>query len=129
MLSVSWDLIPNTKEYNNWYRILTHLPPFVYLKLLMPTGEIVEKQMYRGDVNTKLHLFISNNQIWQGLSTTFTQWNVDEYDDTLEPTLESTIITQVNEELKVIVVKNGIEKQIDKSSLQQYINLGWILKE
>ena len=85
MLTISWDLIPNTKEYNNWYRILTHLPPFVYLKLLMPNGTIEEKKMYRGDVNTRLYWFVENQQMWQGLSTTFTQWDIDEYDDTYEP--------------------------------------------
>ena len=88
MLSLSWDLIPNTKDYNNWYKILTHLPPFVYLKLLLPSGEIVEKKMYRGDISTKLYLFVQDSQIWQGLSTTFTQWDIDPYDDTIEPELE-----------------------------------------
>lgn len=92
MLTLSWNLIPNTKEYNNWFKILTHLPPMVYLKLLTPSGEIVEKQMYRGDVSTSLYLFVDDSngysQIWQGLQTTFTQWNIDEYDDTIEPTLE-----------------------------------------
>ena len=87
MLTLSWDLIPNSKEYNNWYKILTHLPPQVYLKLLMPTGEIVEKKYYRGDIETDLYLFIEDGQMWRGLSTTFTQWEVEEYDDTIEPTL------------------------------------------
>ena len=89
MLTISWDLIPNTKEYHNWYRILTNLPSMVYLKLLMPNGEIQEKAYYRGDINTNLYLFVSNRQIWQGLSTTFTQWFVEKYDDSIEPSLES----------------------------------------
>ena len=88
MLTLTWNLIPNTKEYNNWYKILTHLPPYVYLKLLLPSGEIVEKKMYRGNVSTKLYLFVENSQIWQGLQTTFTQWDIEPYDDTVEPTLE-----------------------------------------
>ena len=88
MLTLSWNLIPNTKDYNNWYRILISLPPYVYLKLLLPTGEIVEKKMYRGDVSTKLYLFVEDSQMWQGLQTTFTQWDIDPYDDKVEPTLE-----------------------------------------
>ena len=88
MLTLTWDLIPNSKEYNNWYRILTHLPPYFYAKLLSPNGEIVEKKMYRGDVETDLYLFVEDGQMWKGLSTTFTQWDIDPYDDTLEPTLE-----------------------------------------
>ena len=92
MLTIAWNLIPNTKEYNNWYKILTHLPPMVYLKLLLPSGEIVEKKMYRGDISTDLYLFVDDSygysQIWQGLQTTFTQWDIDEYDNAIEPILE-----------------------------------------
>lgn len=91
MLNIAWNLIPNTIEYNNWYKVLTHLPPFVYLKLLLPNGEIVEKKMYRGDIKTKLYWFVENNQMWQGLSTTFTQWDIDEYDDRFEPILRPTL--------------------------------------
>lgn len=89
MLEVAWDLIPNSKEYNNWYKILTHLPAFVTLKMLKPNGEIQEKVMYRGDISTNLYMFVANRTIWQGLSTTFTDKDVQPYDDTEEPTLES----------------------------------------
>ena len=88
MIELAWNLIPNTKEYNNWYRILTHLPPSFYCKCLMPSGNIEERKFYRTDVSTDLYVFVENAQIWQGLSTTFVQFNVDEYDDTIEPTLE-----------------------------------------
>ena len=87
MLTISWDLIPNTKEYHNWYRILTSLPDKVYLKLLTPNGDVEEKAYYRGDISTSLYLFISEKTIWQGLSTTFTEWYVNEYDNSKEPTL------------------------------------------
>lgn len=86
-LDLTWDLIPSTKEYNNWYRILTKLPPTFYCKLLLPSGDIQEKEFYRGDVSTNLYLFTKDRQIWKGLSTTMTQVNIDEYDDTLEPEL------------------------------------------
>lgn len=87
-IDLTWDLIPNTKEYNNWYKILTHLPPSFYAKSLMPNGDIEEHLYYRTDISTTLYLFVQNRQIWQGLSTTFVQFNVEEYDDNVEPTLE-----------------------------------------
>ena len=88
MISVAWDLIPNTKEYMNWCRILKSLPPKIRLKHLTLSGDIEESEFYRGDVSADLYLFIKNNQIWKGLSTTFTQWNIEKYDDSIEPTLE-----------------------------------------
>lgn len=88
MLDVKWDLIPNTTEYHNWYKILTSLPPKVSITFLNPNGEMLTKEFYRTDVSTSLYLFVKEKQIWQGLSTTFVQWNVDEYDDTIEPQLQ-----------------------------------------
>lgn len=87
-IDLTWDLIPNTKEYNNWYKILTHLPPSFYAKSLMPNGDIEEHLYYRTPISTTLYLFVKDRQIWQGLSTSFVQFNVDEYDDNVEPTLE-----------------------------------------
>ena len=88
LLTVAWDLIPNSIEYNNWYKILTHLPPKVRLKRLTPSGNIEEGEFYRGDISTELYVFTKNYKIWKGLSTTFTQWNIEKYDDSIEPTLE-----------------------------------------
>lgn len=85
---IAWDLIPNSKEYNNWYKILTHLPPYFYAQMLMPTGVITEKKLYRGDVSTELYLFTDGEQIWKGLSTSFIEWNVNTYNDDYEPELE-----------------------------------------
>lgn len=87
-VDLTWDLIPNTIEYNNWYKVLTHLPPTFNCKMLMPSGNIETKEFYRGDISTTLHLFVSNRQIWTGLSTTFTQTKLDEYNDMEEPDLE-----------------------------------------
>ena len=130
MLTISWDLIPNTKEYHNWYRILSSLPTMVYLKLLMPNGEIEEKAYYRGDITTNLYLFVANRQIWQGLSTTFTQWYVDKYNDNSEPTLESTETEETLNSFEMIkVTKNGIVKNIQKHNLYDYQKLGWTLVE
>lgn len=88
MLDLTWDLIPNTTEYNNWYKILTHLPPKFNAIVEMPSGEKETKQFYRTDISTELYLFISNKKIWQGLATTFVQFNLDEFDDNAEPELE-----------------------------------------
>lgn len=101
-LDVAWDLIPNSKEYNNWYKILTSLPPFVTLKMLKPNGEIQEKTMYRGDISTNLYLFVKNYQIWQGLSTTFTDKDVQPYDDTKEMTTQYNIQNRTTGETKVV---------------------------
>lgn len=87
-IDLTWNLIPNTKEYNNWYKVLTHLPTSFHCKSLMPTGEIEDREFYRTDVSTTLYLFVKDSQIWQGLSTTFVQYNLDEYDDNFEPELE-----------------------------------------
>ena len=84
-IDLTWDLIPNSNEYNKWYKILTHLPPKFKARLLMPSGEIEEKEFYRTDISTELYLWTDGKQIWRGLSTSFVQWNVDEYDDTYEP--------------------------------------------
>lgn len=84
-IDLTWDIIPNSQEYNRWYKILTHLPPSFNARLLMPSGEIEEKEFYRTDVDTELYLWTDGIQIWRGLATSFVQWNVDEYDDTYEP--------------------------------------------
>lgn len=86
-VDLTWDLIPNTIEYNNWYKVLTKLPPTFNCKMLMPSGNIETKEFYRGDISTTLHLFVSNRQIWTGLSTTLTQTKLDEYNDMEEPEL------------------------------------------
>lgn len=89
-IEIAWDLIPNTTEYNNWYRILTHLPPKFTAVVEMPSGEQETKEFYRTDISTELYLFVANKKIWQGLSTTFVQTILDEFDDNVEPTLIAT---------------------------------------
>lgn len=87
-LEVAWALIPNSKKYNNWYKVLTYLPSKIKLKYLSPEGKIKEGNFYRGEISTDLYLFVKNHQIWQGLSTTFIQWDVTEYNETTEPIYE-----------------------------------------
>ena len=87
-IDITYDLIPNTKEYNNWYKVLTHLPPDFYLQVLTPSGNIENIRCYRADVSTDLYLFSQNYQIWRGLKTSFIQFDVTPYDDKEEPYLE-----------------------------------------
>lgn len=87
-IDIAWDLIPNTKEYNNWYKILINLPSKVKLTFRSPQGIDDTKEFYRGDISTELYLFIKDCKIWRGLSTSFIQWNIDKYDESYEPELE-----------------------------------------
>lgn len=127
-IDIAWDLIPNSVTYNNWYKILDHLPPYFNVELLMPSGEIVTKKMYRGDLETELYLFYKNRQLWKGLSTTFIQVNIDEYDETYDPdvTLEQETIYDgqdivVNKQVGDIT----ITKTIKDWQLNMYIANGW----
>lgn len=92
-LDVAWDLIPDTDEYNKWYKILVNLPPKFEITFLSPSGENETIETYRGDIQTDLYYYHYDatknemKQIWQSLGTTFTQWDVTPYDDTVEPTL------------------------------------------
>ena len=92
-IELAWDLIPDTNDYNDWYIVLTHLPPFFNCRLLLPSGEIQDKEFYRGDITTNLYLFIADRQIWNGLETTFIQKNLDKFDDTVEPQLSLITFT------------------------------------
>lgn len=130
MLTISWDLIPNSIEYHNWYKVLTSLPSMVYLKLLMPNGDIEEKAYYRGDISTNLYLFVAERQMWQGLSTTFTEWYVNKYNESVEPSLDNnTTEENVNTLTMVKVIKEGITKLIQEHNLDEYLKLGWVLVE
>ncbi len=121
MLNIAWNLIPNSKEYNNWYKILTHLPKKVTLRMLTPSGEIQNKEYYRGDISTDLYLFLDKeNQIWNGLSTTFTQWEIDPYDDGFEP---------VKKYLIKDTKSSNIKKTIYEYELEKYIEEGWTLEK
>lgn len=89
-IEISWDIIPNSKKRINLVRILRNLPPKFKIEYHDSNNDISEttiKEFYRADINEDLYLFTENNQIWKGLSTSFVQYNVDSYDDTIEPIL------------------------------------------
>ena len=126
-LDLAWDLIPNSIEYNNWLRVLTNLPPFFYVKFLSPTGEILERKFYRTDISTSLYLFTDGYQIWNGLSTSFVQANIDEIVDTYEPTLlEEPFEGEKEKQTYVIVTLNGFTKTVQSNLLELYKKNGWI---
>lgn len=128
MIDLTWDLIPNTIEYNNWYKALIHLPSKFKCKVLMPTGETVYKYFYRSDISTSLYMFVENRQIWQGLSTSFIEWNVQPYDDNYEPDMEVVKPNENTNYVKMVKVsKDGITKSIEEHNLSKYLKLEWTL--
>lgn len=89
-LDVTWDIIPNSKERINLVKILRNLP--IEFKLTYKDSDIeasssVTKTFYRADISEDLYMFLEDNQIWKGLSTSFIQFDVESYDDGKEPEL------------------------------------------
>ena len=122
-IDLTWDLIPNSQNYNNWYKVLTHLPPKFNASFLMPNGEIDTKEMYRTDISTELYLFVSKDdyQMWKGLATSFVEWNVNEYDDNTEAKID-WLVWKINE--------NGVKqtKEVDGTQVEKALEEGWELE-
>lgn len=90
-IDVTWDIVENSIERRNLVRILRNIPPKFKLTFHDSDNKPDEVKMidcYHGDIKENLYLFLQNNQIWKGLSTTFIQSNIIPYDDSIEPTLE-----------------------------------------
>ncbi len=119
-LDVKWNVIPNTQERINLLRILRNLPPQFTLEYHDSDNDVnttTVKEFYRADISESLYLFTQDRQIWQGLSTNFIQFNVDSYDDSVEPTLLELTIRRFNNKTKVFE-----SKHIDRSLLYTYLN-------
>lgn len=88
-VTVSWDLIPNTIAYRNLVMILEHLPKqFTFIGLDLAGNQFTMECYRSDDLQASLYYFEdADNQIWRGLQTSFTQWNVEPYDDSKEPIL------------------------------------------
>lgn len=89
-IDIQWDVLPNSVERINLVRILRNLPPRFNLEYHDSDNEfyfVTNKEFYRADINEDLYMFTEDKQIWTGLSTTFIQFNVDKYDDSIEPQL------------------------------------------
>ena len=89
-IDVQWNIIPNSNERINLIRILRNLPPKFRLEYHDSdnvSNVTTIKEFYRADISESLYLFVEDSQLWQGISTTFIQSNVEEYNDQEEPLL------------------------------------------
>ena len=118
-LDVVWDIVENSKEGKNLIRILKNLPPSFTLRyhdIENESDEIDEGIFYHGDINYGLYLFLKDRQIWNGISTSFIQYDVTPYDDSQEPILLPLTIKRYN------VSTNSYEtKEIDRSEIKDYL--------
>lgn len=91
---VQWNIIPNTNKRINLVRILRALPPSFMLEYHDSNNDkdtTTTLEMYRSDISEDLYMFTQESQIWQGLSTSFVQFDVTPYDDGVEPSLLSEV--------------------------------------
>lgn len=89
-IDVQWNIIPNSNERINLIRILRNLPPKFRLEYHdsdSVSNVTTTKEFYRADISESLYLFVEDSQLWKGISTTFIQFNVEEYNDQEEPLL------------------------------------------
>ena len=89
-IDVQWNIIPNSNERINLIRILRKLPPKFRLEYHdsdSVSNVTTIKEFYRADISESLYLFVEDSQLWQGISTTFIQFDVEEYNDQEEPVL------------------------------------------
>lgn len=89
-IDVQWNIIPNSNERINLIRILRNLPPKFRLEYHdsdSVSNVTTTKEFYRADISESLYLFVEDSQLWRGISTTFIQSNVEEYNDQEEPVL------------------------------------------
>lgn len=89
-IDVQWDILPNSIERINLIRILRNLPPKFTLEYHDSdniSNVTTIKEFYRADISESLYLFLEDCQLWQGISTSFIQFDVEEYNDQEEPTL------------------------------------------
>ena len=89
-INVQWNIIPNSNERINLIRILRNLPPKFRLEYHdsdSVSNVTTTKEFYRADISESLYLFVEDSQLWQGISTTFIQFDVEEYKDQEEPVL------------------------------------------
>ena len=89
-IDVQWNIIQNSNERINIIRILRKLSQKFRLEYQDSdnvSNVTTIKEFYRADISESLYLFVEDSQLWQGISTTFIQFNVEEYNDQEEPVL------------------------------------------
>lgn len=116
-LDLTWDLIPGTTEYQNWYKTLTSLPKSFEAEYLDPSSnELVKKKFYRTDIQTELYLFVDENcNIWRGLSTSFVQNDVSSFS-----------WEGVSRKVFCLGSKRGIGREVVVANKQSFSNLDLI---
>lgn len=116
-LDLTWDLIPGTTEYQNWYKTLTSLPKSFEAEYLDPSSnELVKKKFYRTDIQTELYLFVDENcNIWRGLSTSFVQNDVSSFS-----------WEGVSRKIFYLGSKRGIGREVVVTNKQSFSNLDLI---
>ena len=116
-LDLTWDLIPGTTEYQNWYKTLTSLPKSFEAEYLDPSSnELVKKRFYRTDIQTELYLFVDENcNIWRGLSTSFVQNDVSSFS-----------WEGVSRKIFYLGSKRGIGREVVVTNKQSFSNLDLI---
>ncbi len=97
-IDIECNLIPNAQTRINLVRLLKQVPEFFYLKFRENSGSYGEYEFYRADITDGLYMFIENNEMWQGLSTSFVQSTLIEIDDSVEPVF-------VDENLEDIIIE------------------------
>lgn len=101
-IDIKWDLIPHSQTRINLVRLLKHLPEYFNLRFRENSGSYGEYEFYRADISDTLYMFIEDNEIWQGLSTSFVQSTLIDIDDSIEPTF-------VDENLEDIIIEEEVE--------------------
>lgn len=89
-IAVQWNIIPNEIKRRNLVKVLKSLPPsFTLIYYDNDNKQTKEMLAYHSDIQDSAFLFVKDNQIWQGLSTSFIQFDITPYDDGKDPTLEN----------------------------------------
>lgn len=84
-IDASWDIIPDSDQFKYWYNVLTHLPPKFTVQFTTPTKETISREFYRSsDISNDAYMVNEEYNMWRNLSVSFTQWDIDEYDETKE---------------------------------------------
>ena len=88
IIKMSWDLMPEEKQYRNLIKILESLPDFFTFIYPSPDGDLTKEiECYNNKWSISIFKIKNNNAYFRGLVTTFTSKDLQEITD-LEPILE-----------------------------------------
>lgn len=87
-VNLAWDLLPNSKDYINLYKILKSLPDFFTFVYPSPNGNNAEQlECYNNKWNISFFKITSTNTYFRGLNTRFISVNLSPIEN-IEPVLE-----------------------------------------